>query len=50
MHIFARTLTRKIIPLEEETDDTFEYIKELMFDIEGIPVQSQRYIYLGNCV
>lgn len=48
MHIFIKTLAGKVIPLEVEPYDTFGDIKEIFQDLEGIPAQSQRYLFEGK--
>jgi len=43
--IFIKTLTGKNIPLNVNSSDTIEQIKEMILDNEGIPLDQQHLIY-----
>jgi hypothetical protein len=44
MHLFAKTLTGKVIQLEVEKTETVGDVKRKVEEKEGIPVASQRLI------
>jgi hypothetical protein len=44
MHLFAKTLTGKVIQLEVEKSETVGDVKRKVEEKEGIPVASQRLI------
>lgn len=48
MIVYIRTLTGKIIPLDVESSDTVETIKQYIQNAEGIPPDQQRLICRGR--
>lgn len=48
MQIVLRTLLGKSIPVEINSNDTIQDIKDKVFELEGIPVDCQRLIFAGR--
>lgn len=48
MQIFVKTFTGKRICLDVENENTIEYLKQKVQDMESIPLNQQRLIFEGN--
>ncbi|KAJ5077461.1 ubiquitin 13 [Anaeramoeba ignava] len=48
MQIFVKTLTGKTITIEIKPTDTIEFLKQIIFGIENLPICDQRLIFGGK--
>ena len=46
--IFVKTLTGKTINFDIQSSDTLYYLKSLIHLFEGIPIEDQRFMFLGK--